>query len=166
MKNLFFISIFLLSANTFSSTKNIGDSVQYEMSFQGIKATSETTITSLNRSSEEFEVKTTTVVQGQVETTTERVPQEDIMTKETAAYMLENCKFMGGLIEQIFLINKNHTTCKLQVESDSVRPMLERSGIKLSNKTNGFVWIGAFPINGIGKLDTADVSMNLTGMSW
>ena len=166
MKNLTVVLLALISLSSFSSTKSIGDRVEFEISFQGKSASSETVITALNRSSQEYDVKTTTIVQGQTEVTIEKVPEEDIMTKETAAYMLENCQFMGGAIEQINLAGKHHSSCKLQVDADSVRPMLERSGLKITNKSNGFVWIGSFPINGIGKLETSELSMSLKSMSW
>jgi hypothetical protein len=166
MKSIILLLSLLAVSNAFSNDKNIGDRAAYNVNFQGIQATTENIVTALNRSSEEYDVKTTTKVRGQVEVTVEKVPTEDLMTKEMANTILANCTFMGGVIETLQLAGAARRTCKIEANADSVLPLVTKSGFQLTNNTNGFIWIGAFPINGIGKLVTEEIEMTLTSMNW
>lgn len=166
MKSIVLLVSLIVISNVFSSEKNVGDRATFSIHFQGIQATQENIVTNLNRSSDEYDIKTTTKYRGNVEVTIETVPSEDLMTKEMANTLIANCSYMGGVVESILLAGAPRTTCKLDANADSVLPLITKSGLKLSNNSNGFIWIGAFPINGIGKLVTEEIDMTLTSMNW
>jgi hypothetical protein len=166
MKTTFLLLSLVFSLNSFSQTENVGNKAVYDVNFQGIEAVTETVVTGVDRSSSEYNLKTTTTIQGQSEVTTEKVPSEDLMTREGARGILENCQFMGGRTERIHLAGALRTTCKLEATSDSVLPLVTKSGFQLTKETSGFVWIGAFPIHGIGKLETEELTMTLKQMNW
>lgn len=164
-KSLLLLSIFC-SFSTLANSKNVGDRATYTVNFQGIEAKTESVVTGLNRSTSEFNLRTTTTTQGQSEVTNEKIPTEDLMTIEAANSILDNCQFMGGRTERIQLAGKIRTTCKVEASSDSVLPLVTKSGFQLTKEAKGHVWIGRFPIHGIGKLETEEVTMTLQSMSW
>ena len=166
MKSIILLLSFMSISNVFSVEKNVGDRSTYVMNFQGMEVITENIVTDLNRSSDEYDVKTITKVGGQIQVTIEKVPTEDLMTKEIAVSIIDNCSFMGGVLETIHLVGAARETCKLEVNSDTVLPLLAKSGLKLTDNSNGFIWIGAFPINGIGRMITQDLDMTLTSMNW
>ncbi|OUR96554.1 hypothetical protein A9Q84_09400 [Halobacteriovorax marinus] len=160
------ILISLISTSIFAGSKNVGDFATYSMSVMGMTANQRVEIVNVNRSSAEYSLKTTTTISGQTDTNIENVPTDDIMTIENANMILANCEFMGGINETIQVMGQAKRTCKLEANSDSVFPLITKSGFHVNKNSRGFVWIGAFPVHGIAKLEMEEVTMTIQSMNW
>lgn len=161
-----FILISLISSSVFAGAKTVGDYAVYSMNVMGMSARQKVELTNLNRNTSQYELKTTTTISGQSDTTVENVPSDDVMTIENANMILANCEFMGGLNETISVMGQMKKTCKLEANSDSVFPLISKSGVQVNKNSSGFVWIGAFPVHGIAKLEMEEVTMQIQSMNW
>jgi hypothetical protein len=93
------------------------------------------------------------------------VPENEIMTPELAQMIVAGCSQLGGTYEQLNLPVGNYMTCRIATESIEAMN-LSIPGFSREQLNGGFVWLGAFPVNAIAKIQTPDGSLVITDFAW
>ncbi len=110
-----------------------------------------------------IEEKLTADAQGNIlKVENETVEMKDVFTPQLAMLVIQRCVQIGGVIEKLTIYNQSVQTCKLPIQANPYESFVPFE----YRKSQGHIWMGPFPVNGMVKLETPQVSLELTGYHW
>lgn len=162
----------LLSSSLMANTARIGDQASLVGSRSGQQMTLMTEITSYDAGADSYTLRGTFTVPGQGTFSEEsQITGEEIMTPEKGDLILVMCSQMGGVIEELALSMGRFTTCKLAVQDALNAGLVEEVDFFTAKMGDdqilkGELWLGKFPIHGVGRVVTPEQSMTLESFRW
>lgn len=163
---------FILSSSAMASSARIGDQAVLVGSMNGQQMNLGTEVTSYDAAADTYTLHASYTIPGQGTFNQEtQITGEEIMTPEKAELMLLMCSQMGGVIEELSLSMGRFTACKLAVQEAAAAGLVEEveffSEIMGDDQIlKGELWLGKFPIHGIGRMVTPEQSMTLENFRW
>lgn len=170
MKILAFATLFL-SLSTFASSNRVGDEATLVGNYNGQQVILKSQITKFIANEAKYIVKNTTTVPGQGTFSEETLVTEDeIMTPDKAQLILVMCPQVGGVVEELTLSMGRFTTCKISVQDALSAGLLDVAGYAPETGDDtilkGALWLGNFPIQGVGRMITPDQTLSLESFRW
>lgn len=156
--------LILLFATSAFAADRVGEYSKFKMSIQGSVGEQTARVADYQRSDDQYKVVTSYNIMGQTSEDVEMVPSDEVMTHDGAAQTLAFCPLLNGEVESLVINGTSYQTCKVAVNDDS----LESMNLPLTKGLtgSGFLWLGDFPVNGVAKFKSADVSLELTEFHW
>ncbi len=162
----------ILSSSAMANSARIGDQASLVGSMSGQQMTLATEVTSYDAGADSYTLRATYTIPGQGTFNQEsQITGEEIMTPEKGDLMLVMCSQMGGMIEELSLSMGRFTACKLAVQDALNAGLVEEVDFFTSfmgddQILKGELWLGKFPIHGIGRMVTPEQSMTLENFRW
>lgn len=150
------LALLLVSTSLFANER-VGEYTKHTFTYQGVQGERHTVVQSYNSNDNTYTVLSSATINGQTTQETEVVAADDLMTHDTAEVLLTMCEMFGGTFETLLIAGSNYETCKMQ--ADEANKFTK--GI-----VSGTVWLGDFAIDGIGKLESPEVNMDLVDFKW
>lgn len=157
------LMIFLMAATAFAGER-LGEFAKFNMEYQGYSGEQIATVAEYQRSSDQYKVVTRFIIMGQTNEEAEMVPSDEVMTHDGAAQTIAFCPLLNGTVESLIINGKSYETCKVAVNDDSLGSM--NIPLPKGLKGSGFLWLGDFPVNGVAKFKSADMSLELKEFHW
>jgi len=157
------LMIFLMAASAFAGER-LGEYAKFDMTYQGNVGEQTVSVADYQRSSDQYKVVTRFTIMGQTNEEAEMVPSDEVMTHDGAAQTITFCPMLNGSVETLSINGKSYQTCKVAVNDDSLESM--NLPLPKGLKGSGFLWLGDFPVNGVAKFKSADVSLVIKEFHW
>ncbi len=157
------LMILLFASSAFAADR-VGEYSKFSMSYQGSVGEQTARVADYQRSDDLYKVVTSYAIMGQTNEEVEMVPSDEVMTHEGAAQTLTFCPLLNGTVESLVINGTSYQTCKVAVNDET----LENINLPLPKNLmgSGHLWLGDFPVNGVAKFKSADVSLELTEFHW
>lgn len=164
-------SLLLTSYSAFAGSNRVGDESMLVGNFSGQQVILKSQITKHVAAEGKFLVKNITTVPGQGTFTEDTLVTEDeIMTPEKAELIIVMCPQVGGVVEELTLSMGRFTTCKISVQDAMAAALIDTTPLmqEMGDDTilKGALWLGNFPIQGIGRIITPDQTLSLESFRW
>lgn len=152
------LALLLVSTSLFANDR-VGEYTKSTFNYQGAQGERLTVVQSYNANENTYTLLSSATINGQTTQETEVVAADDLMSHETAEMLLGMCEMFGGAIETLNVAGANYDTCKMQGEDAKANKLIK-------GEVSGTVWIGDFAVDGIGKLESPEVTMELIDFKW
>ncbi len=162
----------ILCSSAMANSARIGDQASLVGTMSGQQMNLITEITSYDGSADSYNLRATYTIPGQGTFNQEsQITGEELMTPEKAELMLLMCSQMGGVVEELSLSMGRFTACKLAVQDAAAAGLVEEVGLFTEimgddQILKGELWLGKFPIHGIGRMVTPEQTMTLESFRW
>jgi len=152
------LALVLISTSLFANER-VGEYSKYTFNYQGAQGERQTIVQSYSASDDTYTLVSSATINGQTTQETEVVAADDLMTHDTAEVLLTMCEMFGGSFDTLTIAGTDYETCKMQGEDAKANKFIK-------GDVSGTVWIGDFAIDGIGKLESPEVTMDLIEFKW
>lgn len=160
-----------LMVSAFASD-HVGDMGKYNFStvVNNVATTGELIyeITEYNTTDDKYKTELETVESSGARNTEEDwVDAADIYTHEQAKQALAYCSLIGGVAEKITVSGTSYDTCKLPLDTTMLHGVFKKFGITTKSTTvKGSIWLGDFPVIGVGKISSTEGTIELVDFNW
>ena len=157
------LMFFMVAASALAGER-LGEYSKFKMKYNGYTGEQTVNITEYKRSSDQYKVVTKFSIMGQSNEEVEMIPSDEIMTHDGASQTIAFCSLLSGTIESLNINGKSYQTCKVAVNDDSLESM--NFALPKGLKGSGFLWLGDFPVNGVAKFKSTEMSLELKEFHW
>jgi hypothetical protein len=88
----------------------------------------------------------------------------DVITPDEGNIILSACSHLGGSIVSLSVVRGSFLTCKMAYLDELALFAPGLAGYNL--KSDSSVWMGSFPIDGVAKIISDDVSLEVVDFFW
>ena len=157
------ISVLMVASLNVLASNHVGEYLELSGLVEGHKASAEFTVIEHDKDNGKFKIRSVLRAEGNgiVE-----VEEEESLewTKSDAALALIYCEdFYMGELKKVTLLGKPYDICELEVDEE------EKTALRAflpPGRSEMTIWIGEFPVSGIGKISSDGVEVEVSDLTW
>lgn len=160
------IALTILFTNSALASERLGEWIVQNFQYQGKSGQQKVKVHAFDAENSTYTIRTISEVDGQQSSQDEVHHADDMWTHQSAETALIFCPTFNGEFENMVFKGKTYKTCKLPLDNKAAKELLKQLKLSLPADSAGHAWIGNFPVNGMFKVRSPSINMDLVDFHW